>query len=351
MKYKIIALLPSLFICNFALASTWVEVETTTTATLRVATNLPAQSTYNESIYLKSAIDLPPGTKLKYVPANTTNQKYLYNTSSGSLAYSQYGWVRTIVIHSIPGNPLSSTSLASLNRAPLFISETLANTFKRVDGGNQGGVLPPQGSYNTSTCLEPLVQKGVPRTPLVNLFNFYNSNQSSFSEKRYVAFSDYSSNSRRERFYMIDLSNCSVQTEIVAHGSGNFSYNGVKKAWGDPDHDGMLDRCIYGGNRQNMTRPGFALLKGYHYSSQAWPVIDSNGAKGLKMYELGRAKDEGFNLAGRGVVMHEQYYVSNSTPGRSYGCPAMKPGHLKPKVSILKQGVLYYAYAPQCGNY
>ncbi|MCK5923249.1 MAG: murein L,D-transpeptidase catalytic domain family protein, partial [Methylococcales bacterium] len=187
--------------------------------------------------------------------------------------------------------------------------------------------------------------------PLVRLFNFYNSNQSDIVQKRYLAMSDYSQHSSRERMYVIDLANCSVETEKVAHGSGSFTHNGVFNRWVDPEHDGVLNRCSYGGNRQNMTRPGFALIKGYHYSSQSWPVISSTGAKGLKLYALGRAKDENFNLIGRGVVMHEQYYVSYSPTGRSYGCPALKPAHLKPKVAKLIEGALYYSYAPQCGDY
>ncbi len=344
----------TLILSSFGLsarAATWLAVETTTTATLRVETSLPARSGYQTTTYLKAYMDLPAGTKLRYVTANATRDSYLYDTSSGNLAWSTLGWVRTILIDSIPGNPLSATELRAVNQAKLYISSSLAATFKRTDGGSNSELIPSQGQYNTSACYSSLVNSGVPSTPLTNLFNFYNSNQSKIDEKRYLAMSDYSGTSKRERFYMIDLANCSVKKEIVAHGSGKFSSGGVTKAWGDPEHDGMLNRCIYNNNRQNMTRPGFALLKGYHYSSQSWPVVDSSGAKGIKMYELGRAKDENFNLAGRGVVMHEQYYVDNSTPGRSYGCPAMKPGHLKPKTSIFKRGVLYYSYAPQCGNY
>lgn len=121
MKNSILTLILGFAIGQNATAATWVEVETTTTATVRVATALPPSSNYPESIYLKSALDLPPGTRLKYVPANTTSKKYLYNTSSGSLTYSQFGWVRTIVIQSIPGNPLSSTGLSNLKSfSPLY---------------------------------------------------------------------------------------------------------------------------------------------------------------------------------------------------------------------------------------
>lgn len=332
-------------------AQTWVSVETTTTVAVRAQTARKGTVKFPEKSYLKAALSLPPGSKLRYVPANSTTARYLYDTSSGALSYSQLGWVRTILVDSIPGNPLSASQLQALNKKALFISSSLAGTFNRVDGGDPGGVIPPKGNYDTTKCFNALVSAGVPKTPLKNLVNFYNGNLAEIPEKRYLALSDYSGTSREERFYMIDLANCSMQKEIVAHGSGKFKSGGVTKAWGDPEHDGMLNRCIYGGNRQNMTRPGFAIIKGLHHSGQDWPVVDSSGAKGLKLYELGRAKDEGFNLAARGVVMHEQYYVANPTPGRSYGCPAMKPGHLKPKVAILKQGVLYYSYAPQCGDY
>ena len=46
--------------------------------------------------------------------------------------------------------------------------------------------------------------------------------------------------------------------------------------------------------------------------------------------------------------MHEAYYNEREVMGRSYGCPAFRPGKGSPIFEKIQEGSLFYGYAPQC---
>ncbi|MEC7988158.1 MAG: murein L,D-transpeptidase catalytic domain family protein, partial [Myxococcota bacterium] len=84
---------------------------------------------------------------------------------------------------------------------------------------------------------------------------------------------------------------------------------------------------------------------------KGWPDLKLKKTKtrynGLRLDGLSITNGESLS---RGVVMHEAYYNEGETMGRSYGCPAFRPGKGSPIFEKIQTGSLFYGYAPQCGE-
>ncbi len=202
---------------------------------------------------------------------------------------------------------------------------------------------------------------GVPEEPLKQALFFYEKNKGRFNNQRYISIADYSQNSSRKRFYILDMQTGNVRKEKVSHGSG--SRGGVKA--GDPNHDGMIDRCHHGSNindRTNMTRAGFFVTRNFYNSTShkdrksvggrsvlEWPNLDSNGNNGLRMAGLSPGVND--EALGSGVVMHGAWYNDvAATMGRSYGCPAFESDVAPSVLKTIRGGTLYYSYTPRCSQ-
>jgi hypothetical protein len=247
-------------------------------------------------------------------------------------------------------NPTGVEGAVSLANSGLEVSEA----------AERGGVFK---------FYDKFLSQGVPQQPLNDVLKYFNENQNKFENKNVISIADYSVNSKNKRFFLLDMKTGKVTKEVVAHGSGK--RNGVRA--GDPNHDGMLDKCLhdkpacckmtpsspgYNANdfnncvqtnncRQNMTRTGFMKVKAPYTSSQNFPALDSAGNNGIRIEGLEwRNRDAG----SKGVVFHERWYVrgEGSVQGRSFGCPAFPPGKGAPLLKKMKGGSLYYSYAPQC---
>lgn len=194
--------------------------------------------------------------------------------------------------------------------------------------------------------LDKFLQQGVPEKPLRKALSYFKKNKSKFSNKNYISIADYSQNSKNKRFYMLDMRTGRVLKEQVSHGSGN---SGGKKL-GDPNHDGMLDRCTHSnGSRTNMTRPGFFKTANPYMSGQNFPVVGRNNGSSYNGLRLKGLENRNKDALSRGVVMHEAYYnKEGAVMGRSYGCPAFIPGKAKNIFPRIKGGSLFYAHVPQC---
>ncbi len=82
---------------------------------------------------------------------------------------------------------------------------------------------------------------GVPQDALKQALFYFDKHKNKLSLfKQYITIADYSKNSADKRFYLLDLKKMKVQSFKVSHGSGSVS--GTK--YGDPNHDGMLNRCL-----------------------------------------------------------------------------------------------------------
>lgn len=188
--------------------------------------------------------------------------------------------------------------------------------------------------------------QGVPEGPLRLALDYFEKNKANFENQNFISIADYSQNYRNKRFYMLDMRTGDVLKEQVSHGSGKV--NGVNH--GDPNHDGMLNRCVHkNGSTRNMTRPGFFKTANPYRSSQSFPVVGkhkNNQYNGLRLIGL---EEKNKDALDSGVVMHEaNYNRKGNTMGRSFGCPAFAPGVAKNIFPKIMEGSLFYAHAPQC---
>ena len=81
---------------------------------------------------------------------------------------------------------------------------------------------------------------------------------------------------------------------------------------------------------------------------KGWPDLDVRAAgrrNGLRLRGLSASNQEAME---RGVVMHEAFYNEGEVMGRSYGCPAFRPGEGSPVLEQIADGGLFYGYAPVC---
>ncbi|WP_417335495.1 murein L,D-transpeptidase catalytic domain-containing protein [Halobacteriovorax marinus] len=213
------------------------------------------------------------------------------------------------------------------------------------------------------------IKAGVPVNALKQSLYYFEKNKKSFKNKNYITIADYSVNSTKERFFLLDMRTGEVSSSKVSHGSG--SLGGVK--YGDAtisngrvtkssNHNGMMKRCRIPknkvGNKHDqyaLTRPGFFKTGEFYMSSshneakkgnRGWPTFRVNGRSynGMRMDGL----SDGVNDKARaqGVVMHEAYYNTGSVMGRSFGCPAFVPKQGRKIMEKIAGGSLYYSYVP-----
>lgn len=202
-------------------------------------------------------------------------------------------------------------------------------------------------------------RQGVPDKPLRQALRFFQRRRDALARHDLISIADYSVRSTERRFYLLDLETGDVHKEKVSHGSGH--QGGVKH--GDPDHDGMLDRCAVRGDRSSMTRPGFFVTAELYRSRKHtrkrringrwvrdWPFVDeAKRYNGLRLDGLTPAVNG--HARSRGVVMHGAWYNDiRAIMGRSYGCPAFTSARAPVVLDRIKGGTLFYAYAPQCAD-
>jgi len=208
-------------------------------------------------------------------------------------------------------------------------------------------------------------QAGVSKQALLDLKRYIDKNGSG---SHVAAIADYSLPSTQKRFWILDLKKMTAKAYKVSHGSGRLG--GV--AYGDPEHDGMLDKCRISSERfikfnarknqkhsqQNMTRPGFFRSAELYRSAshpekrkkgklvKGWPNVKGH-YNAMRMDGL----SPGVNTLARaqGVVMHGAWYNSGRLMGRSFGCPAFTAKDAPEILRMLsKEQALFYSYVPQC---
>jgi hypothetical protein len=205
-----------------------------------------------------------------------------------------------------------------------------------------------KGKGNLCSAYRSFRKQGVPEKPLKQAMAFLEKARKNGTLKstRYFSVADYSRSSREKRFYFLDLESKKATFEKVSHGGGG------KGKPGDPDHDGMLNRCGMSGSKQ--TRAGFFRVGDYYLSSKnryKWPLLTRKPPRnGMQLHGLTPGVND--DAISDGYVMHEAKYNAsgNAVMGRSHGCPAFVPGKGAPVMAKLRGGSLLYNYAPQCGS-
>ncbi len=222
-----------------------------------------------------------------------------------------------------------------------------------------GLTLLSASGVDPCTHFEAFRRAGVPAKPLRQVLSFFREHQRVFPRHDWVSIADYGQRSNRPRFYMLNLETGVVIVEKVSHGSGHQG----RVRWGDPNHDGMLDRCHYKGNRRGMTRPGFFRTAELYRSRKhtgfrrfrgrrvrEWPFLDDRQRfNGLRLDGLSPGLNE--HARTRGIVMHGAWYNDvQAIMGRSYGCPAFTSQKAPEVLNRIKGGTLFYAFTPQCAD-
>ena len=147
----------------------------------------------------------------------------------------------------------------------------------------------------------------------------------SIDHRDFIGVADFSLPSRTPRFYLVNLSDGSVRSHLVAHGRGS-----------DPAHTGWLER-FSNEPRSNATSAG---------AYRTGPVYVGGHGHSIRLDGLDATNN---NAASRAIVVHGAWYVSSAMIdrvgmlGRSQGCFAVADSSLGEVISTLGQGRLIYA--------
>lgn len=147
------------------------------------------------------------------------------------------------------------------------------------------------------------------------------------SNPRTLTVIDYSKPSTEQRLFVFDLPSRYLEyAELVAHGSGSGD-NVATRFSNQPDtHESSL---------------GLFVAEDTYFGKNGYS---------LRLNGL----DRGFNdrALERGIVIHAAPYVgpdvvkTQGRLGRSWGCPALRPGIAKQVIDLVKGGGLVFAYYP-----
>jgi len=147
----------------------------------------------------------------------------------------------------------------------------------------------------------------------------------SITHRDFIGIADFSLHSRTPRFHLVNLTDGSVRSHLVAHGRGS-----------DPAHTGWLER-FSNEPRSNATSAG-SYRTGDSYV----------GAHGRSL-RLDGLDPTNSNAASRAIVVHGAWYVSEAmighsgVLGRSQGCFAVANSNVGEILSTLGSGRLIYA--------
>ncbi len=160
-------------------------------------------------------------------------------------------------------------------------------------------------------------------TALTRLLAYYDENLEKLHNKNYVTFVDFSLDSETPRMYLIDMRDGSQEKFLVAHGRGS-----------DPKHTG---RARLFSNKVNSYMSSLGI-----YDTEKEPY---HGQHGISLRLRGLEKTNSAALD-RGILIHSAEYVSPSIQplGRTQGCFAVEPSHIRDVISKLSGGSLLMAW-------
>lgn len=145
-------------------------------------------------------------------------------------------------------------------------------------------------------------------------------------QKRYIAIVDFTQDSTKKRFFLIDIYRHEiVYNDLVAHGMNT----GEKEA-----------KVFSNEEDSHMSSLGFYITGETYYGSNGYS---------LKLDGLDKGLND--NARERDIVIHGASYVSErniaemNRIGRSWGCPALSPAISEDVIEKLKGGNLLFVYA------
>lgn len=151
----------------------------------------------------------------------------------------------------------------------------------------------------------------------------YLANQSRLPNQKYLSIIDYSGRSDTKRWFVIDLETGDTKGYHVAHGensdtNANGWVDGAKSFTNQPKTDKSSKGCFVVAGEFESGKHGKALL-----------------AHGME--------EQNNNMCNRAIIIHKANYVGG-VPGRSHGCPAVRPQDQKEIYGKITGGSLSCAY-------
>ncbi len=161
----------------------------------------------------------------------------------------------------------------------------------------------------------------VPSKLLETAVLYYDSNLANIPNKNYLSVIDFSKNSAKARFFVINMSTGAVWSMHVAHGKGS-----------DKDHDGIAEKFsnVEGSNASSL---------GIYLTAESYMGHNGNSLR------LDGLSSTNSNARERAIVVHGATYVSeeDEIPGRSAGCPAVSHANRDQLIAQIKEGSIIYA--------
>ena len=160
--------------------------------------------------------------------------------------------------------------------------------------------------------------------PLQRALTFYAMNQHKISNSRYLGVIDFSKNSAKPRFCIINMKSGETECLKTSHGIGSDGGGGWARKFS---------------NRANS----HASSVGYYKTLSTY-----SGKHGTSLRMDGLSATNS-NALSRAVVIHGAWYVNDrnrATTGRSHGCPAVDDAKVSQVIAKLKGGAVIYAWHP-----
>ncbi|OGS08983.1 MAG: hypothetical protein A2270_04125 [Elusimicrobia bacterium RIFOXYA12_FULL_51_18] len=184
-----------------------------------------------------------------------------------------------------------------------------------IPAGRNAGALK---MYNAAD-IDP--QNIIPSDLKAAAVAYYTANKDKLGNLRYLGVVNFSRHSSIARFYIADITEGTVRSFHVAHGSGS-----------DPDKDGYA--TIFS-NKPNSN----ASSLGFYLTGD---IYTGKHGRSMRLHGLSATNSNAFE---RAVVIHKAKYVSDNDvqPGRSWGCLAVSLASIDIVIETLKGGALIYA--------
>lgn len=157
------------------------------------------------------------------------------------------------------------------------------------------------------------------------------------SNQRYVGIIDYTQNSNRKRFFILDLKSGGVRSYFVSHGRYGETHRGNRTLRNSPRMNSVL-KAIHFSNKpgMNATTGGFYITGGEYI-----------GKYGRSQVLFGLENGINENACERAVVIHPSSNVNSSgVHAMSSGCPMVARDKINEVLGALRGGALLYKYTP-----
>lgn len=216
-----------------------------------------------------------------------------------------------------PGQSVPSLS-AAFQRALKRDPKRCTNDIKSLR--NRSAASFRSDKFNMEDYIRAGTRAGISDSQMRQTLAAFAANKSSLKNQKHIAIIDYKDRSTTKRLFILDLETNQVKSYHVAHGKGS-----------DPRGKGRATKF---GNAHESKRSSLGcFVAGGTYSGE-------NG-KSLILHGLEPGVND--NACARSVVMHGADYVGGS-PGRSWGCPAVKHKDRKEVFNKLGGGGLICAF-------